>query len=73
MNDIVLDETVDTFFRNTLRKIYSDCQSEEYSSTDTSKTILQELQRSLGTEGKFLEKSGRRYLEVSDEAALRSK
>lgn len=73
MNNIVLDETLDPYYSDTFLKVFNDYQSEGYSSTDISRTILLELQRSLGKEGKFLKKSGRRYIEVSDEEALRSK
>ena len=73
-NDIILDMRVNKFYKDTMNKFFNDYVNKEYDDiVETGGAMLHELQRSLGTEGKFLKRAGNGLVEVKSEAALESK
>ena len=73
-NDIILDMRVNKAYKDTMNKFFHDYVNKEYGDIDeTGEPILHELQRRLGTEGKFRKRAGNGLVEVKSEAALESK
>ncbi len=73
-NDLILDMRVNKFYKDTMNKFFNDYVNNEYDDiVETGEAILLELQRSLGTEGKFLKRAGNGLVEVESEAVLQSK
>jgi len=72
-SDVILDMRKDKTYRETMNKFFNDYVNKEYNDiAETGKAILLELQRSLGTEGRFRKGAGNRDA-VESETALQSK
>ncbi|KAK1745930.1 hypothetical protein QTG54_003854 [Skeletonema marinoi] len=69
-SDVILDMRKDKTYRETMNKFFNDYVNKEYNDiAETGKAILLELQRSLGTEGRFRKGAGNRDA-VESETAL---
>ena len=65
---------VDKDYKETLNKFFNDYVNKEYGDElETGKAILLELQRKMGTEGKFYKRAGNGFVEVDNDVALDSK
>jgi len=73
-SDVILDMRKDKTYRDTMNKFFNDYVKKKYNDiAETGKAILLELQRSLGTGGKFRKRAGNGFVEVDSETALQSK
>ncbi len=73
-NDIILDMRVNKVYKDIMNKFFRDFVNKEYDDiVETGEAILHELQRSLGTQGKFRKRAGNGLVEIKSEAALESK